>query len=60
MFEVNNPELTSWVHVPADSDFPIQNLPFGIFSTADRSARPGVAIGEHILGFDRSVGLGLA
>ena len=49
MFEVNNPELTSWVQVPTDSDFPIQNLPFGIFSTADRSARPGAAIGEHIL-----------
>ena len=32
MFEVNNPDLTSWVDVPADSDFPIQNLPFGVFS----------------------------
>ena len=59
MFEVNNPELTSWVHVPADSDFPIQNLPFGIFSTADRSARPGVAIGEHILDLTEVSALGL-
>lgn len=49
MFEVNNPDLSSWVVVPEGSDFPIQNLPFGIFSTADRSARAGVAIGEHIL-----------
>ena len=59
MFEVNNPELTSWVDVPADSDFPIQNLPFGIFSTADRSARPGVAIGEHILDLTEVSALGL-
>ena len=27
----NNPALKSWVDVPAHSDFPIQNLPFGIF-----------------------------
>ena len=59
MFEVNNPELTSWVSVPADSDFPIQNLPFGIFSTADRSARPGVAIGEHILDLADVAAMGL-
>jgi fumarylacetoacetase len=35
--------------VPASSDFPIQNLPFGIFKTAALSPRAGVAIGEHIL-----------
>ena len=59
MFEVNNPELNSWVEVPTESDFPIQNLPFGIFSTADRSARPGVAIGEHILDLAAVSALGL-
>src|SRR5690554_2625609 len=26
----NNPNLKSWVNVEKDSDFPIQNLPFGI------------------------------
>lgn len=45
----NNPELRSWVHVPAGSDFPIQNLPFGIFKTRYLSAVAGVAIGEHVL-----------
>lgn len=49
MNNANNPELTSWVNVPDHSDFPIQNLPFGIFSTAGTSPRAGVAIGEHIL-----------
>jgi fumarylacetoacetase len=29
----NDPKLKSWVDVPAGSDFPIQNLPFGIFRT---------------------------
>lgn len=32
-----------------DSDFPIQNLPFGVFSTSPGEARPGVAIGDQIL-----------
>lgn len=31
------------------SDFPIQNLPFGVFSTSSGEARPGVAIGDQIL-----------
>ncbi len=37
------------IHIPENSDFSIHNIPFGIFSTADRSPRAGVAIGEHIL-----------
>ena len=31
------------------SDFPIQNLPLGIFSEAKGRRRPGVAIGDYIL-----------
>lgn len=45
----NNPELTSWVEVPPGSDFPIQNLPFGIFKTRYLSAVAGVAIGNYVL-----------
>ncbi|MBX2915987.1 MAG: fumarylacetoacetase [Cyclobacteriaceae bacterium] len=45
----NNPELKSWVHVPTGSDFPIQNLPFGIFKTPYLSAVAGVAIGDYVL-----------
>jgi fumarylacetoacetase len=44
-----DPALESWVGVPTDSDFPIQNLPYGVFSTEGRSPRVGVAIGDHIL-----------
>jgi len=59
MIEANRPDLRSWVDVPENSDFPIQNLPFGIFSTADSSARPGVAIGDQILDLQAISELGL-
>ena len=46
----NDPRLSSFIPVDADSDFPIQNLPFGIFSThAHPNKRVGVAIGEFVL-----------
>ena len=42
--------LTSWISVAPESDFPIQNLPYGIFHTASNgSPRVGVAIGEFVL-----------
>ena len=49
MINANNPKLKSWVEVPNNSDFPIQNLPFGIFSTEKKNKRVGVAIGEKII-----------
>jgi len=45
----NDPALTSWCDSAQGSDFPIQNLPLGIFSVDDRGRRPGVAIGDYIL-----------
>jgi fumarylacetoacetase len=44
-----DPGLTSWVPVPAGSDFPIQNLPFGVFSTSGSARRVGVAIGDQVV-----------
>ncbi len=49
MIAANNPQLTSWVDVPENSDFPIQNLPFGVFRTKQLSPRVGVAIGSKVL-----------
>jgi fumarylacetoacetase len=49
MPKANDPKLKSWVEVPKNSDFPIQNLPFGIFKTKYLSAVAGVAIGNHVL-----------
>ncbi len=45
----NNPELKSWVNVPEDSHFPIQNLPFGIFKTKYLNPGACVAIGNKVL-----------
>ncbi|HEX6208228.1 MAG TPA: fumarylacetoacetase [Actinomycetota bacterium] len=44
-----DPGLRSWVPVPEGSDFPIQNLPYGVFSRGGGPARAGVAIGDHVL-----------
>ena len=44
-----DPRLVSWVPVGFGSDFPVQNLPFGVFSTPLRGARVGVAIGDQVL-----------
>ena len=41
-------EETTWVGVPDASDFPIENLPWGIFD-AGTGPRAGVAIGDHVL-----------
>lgn len=49
MIKANDPKLKSWVEVPKDSDFPIQNLPFGIFKTRYLTAVAGVAIGNYVL-----------
>lgn len=39
----------TWVEGADTSEFPIQNLPFGIYSNANKSKRVGVAIGNKIL-----------
>jgi len=49
MIAANNPALKSWVAVPENSDFSIQNLPFGIFKTANLTPRVGVRIGDSVL-----------
>ena len=48
MIRANDPKLKSWVKVPKDSDFPIQNLPFGIFKTPGLTPRLCTAIGEYV------------
>ena len=51
--------LTSWIDVPAGHDFPLANLPFGIFSTSDRSPRPGVRLGDQVLDLSAMHALGM-
>jgi fumarylacetoacetase len=46
----HDPALTSWVPTAqGHPDFPIQNLPLGIFSEAKGQRRPGAAIGDFVL-----------
>lgn len=39
---------TSWVRVAPESDFPIDNLPYGVFEAAHGQPHIGVAIGDSI------------
>jgi len=41
--------LRSFIEVSADSHFPIQNLPFGVFQPKQGKPRVGVAIGDLIV-----------
>jgi fumarylacetoacetase len=45
----NDPKLRSFVAVDPKSDFPIQNLPYGVFSARGLAPRVGVAIGDYVL-----------
>lgn len=48
--ETHDPALRSWVSsANAESDFPIQNLPFAVFRQPGQTWRSGVAIGERIV-----------
>ena len=49
MLAANNPDLHSWIDIAPTSDFPIQNLPFGVFETPERGPRLCVAIGDYVL-----------
>lgn len=48
--DANDPKLRSFVDVAADHDFPIQNLPYGVFARPDEDKpRCGVRIGDYVL-----------
>ncbi|MGJ4963303.1 fumarylacetoacetase [Bradyrhizobium sp. HKCCYLRH3061] len=50
MTHPNDPSLRSFIPADPASDFPIQNLPYGVFSAADSpKPRVGVAIGDFVL-----------
>ena len=50
MTESNDSRLRSFVPVTAESHFPIQNLPYGVFTRRDADEpHIGVAIGDQVL-----------
>ena len=60
MDPTNDPSLRSFVPVSPESDFPIQNLPYGVFVRRPGAAPAiGVAIGELVLDLSVLEGHGL-
>jgi fumarylacetoacetase len=61
--DTHRPEFESWVESAADSatDFPLQNLPLGIFRRrgSKEVPRPGVAIGDQVLDLSAAAASGL-
>ena len=61
----NNPSKKTWLNVSENSDFPIQNIPFGVFLTRDDIITIGTRIGDwaidlgvlHQLGYFEGIAL---
>lgn len=58
--ETHDPGLLSWIATAnGHAEFPIQNLPFGVFSAHGSAPRGGVAIGDRILDLKAALEAGL-
>jgi fumarylacetoacetase len=57
-YDPSDPRHRSWVDVAEDSDFPIQNLPFGVIETDTTGPRVAVPIGEKVVDLARLEELG--
>jgi fumarylacetoacetase len=47
--ETLSQKLVSWLYVPTGSDFPLQNFPFGIFSSPGTEPRSCTRLGDNII-----------
>ena len=47
--KANNPALKSWIDVPKNSDFPIQNIPFGIADFGNGTVAAATRIGNTVI-----------
>ncbi|MCM4154542.1 fumarylacetoacetase [Gramella sp. AN32] len=45
----NDPKRKTWLEIPEDTDFPIQNIPFGVFLTRDDVITIGTRIGDYAI-----------
>ena len=57
MIEANNPNLKTWLEVTQSSDFPIQNIPFGI-AFIDNSKFGVSRIGDTVINLSKLYDLG--
>jgi len=49
MIKANDKNLSSWITVPENSDFPIQNIPFGVFKAKDGNIGVATRIGDTVI-----------
>jgi len=49
MITANDPKRKSWLEVKEASDFPIQNIPFGVFITKEDIVTIGTRIGDYAI-----------
>ena len=49
MLTANDPNRKSWLDIPENSDFPIHNLPFGVFMAKDDHISIGTRIGDYAI-----------
>ncbi len=49
MITANNPDLVSWIHISEDSDFPIQNIPFGVGFLVQDEPFVATRIGDKVI-----------
>lgn len=45
----NDPTRKTWLEIPKNTDFPIQNIPFGVFLTRDDVITIGTRIGDYAI-----------
>src|SRR5690625_3665288 len=45
----NDPSRKTWLPTPPDTDFPIQNIPFGVLLTSDDVITIGTRIGDSVI-----------
>lgn len=65
IISANDPSRKSWLEIKDNSDFPIQNIPFGVFITKDDVITIGTRIGDYaidlnalkVLGYFRGIEL---
>ena len=44
-----NRQINSWIDVPAESDFPLENIPYGIIKPYKSAPRPATRIGDTVI-----------
>ena len=58
LITANDPSRKSWIAVDNNSDFPIQNIPFGVFMTKDEVVTIGTRIGDMAIDLNALYQLG--